>query len=103
MSKDFFAQVSQAIIFRPPPDLFDVIAAKAEDLRTFGLGDPPDPSWGPARSSFWTRMFQAPITFVAPEFPRQSLDPRLADVLGGLPLGGEQRRKPILRRTCRRI
>jgi hypothetical protein len=60
-------QVNKWVHFFPqPPEGFNPLTARPEDLELYGIPPKPDPDQQPVLTRFWTEMYSLPLLFVAP-------------------------------------
>jgi len=62
--------------FPQPPEGFNPLTARPEDLARYGIPPKPDPDQQPALTRFWTEMYSLPLVFVAPP-SLESILPRM--------------------------
>lgn len=52
--------------FPQPPEGFNPLTARPEELALYGIPPKPDPNQHPALTRFWIEMYSLPLVFVAP-------------------------------------
>src|SRR5206468_8059103 len=52
--------------FPRPPEGFNPLTARPEELARYGIPPKPDPDQQPALTRFWIEMYSRPLVFVAP-------------------------------------
>ena len=69
-------EVNEWVHFFPqPPEGFNPLTARPEDLARYGIPPKPDPDQHPVLTRFWTKMYSLPLVFVAPPSLEVSLPP----------------------------
>jgi hypothetical protein len=60
-------EVNEWVHFFPqPPEGFNPLTARPEELVCYGIPPKPNPDQQPALTRFWTEMYSPPLAFVAP-------------------------------------